>query len=93
MLAPGGRVVVVGSRGDVQITPRDIMTREAAVLGVFLWGVPPRQGAEIHAALQAGLSSGVLRPIVGLELPLADASQAHRRLAEPGRLGKLVLVP
>ena len=93
MLAPRGRIAVVGSRGDAQITPRDIMIREATVLGVLLWNVPQPQAMEIHAALQAGLSSGALRPIVGLELPLADASQAHRCIAEPGRLGKVVLVP
>jgi NADPH2:quinone reductase len=36
MLAPHGRVVVVGSRGSVEINPRDLMTREAAVLGLIV---------------------------------------------------------
>lgn len=35
MLAPGGTVAVVGSRGDVQITPRDLMQREANIVGVM----------------------------------------------------------
>jgi NADPH:quinone reductase len=93
MLARRGRVVVIGSRGDVQITPREIMMREAAVIGMYLWGVPPADAIEIHAAVEAGLSNGTLQPSIGLELPLASASEAHRRIVEPGALGKTVLVP
>ncbi|HVM43182.1 MAG TPA: NADPH:quinone reductase [Gemmatimonadales bacterium] len=93
MLAHRGRVVVVGSRGPIEINPREIMSREAAVLGVLLWRVPDRDAAEIHAALQAGLANGALRPLVGAELPLASAPEAHRRVMEPGARGKIVLVP
>jgi NADPH2:quinone reductase len=93
MLAYGGRVVVVGCRGNVEINPRDIMTREAAVLGVFLWRVPEASASEIHAALQAGLGNGTLRPVIGLELPLASAPEAHRRVMESGARGKIVLLP
>lgn len=93
LLASRGRVVVIGSRGDVQITPRDIMSREATVMGVFLWGVSPSDAAEIFAALDAGMRSGVLRPVVGLELPLASAPDAHRRVIESAAHGKIVLIP
>ena len=93
MLAHRGRIVVIGSRGDAQITPRDIMAREASVMGVFLWRVPPTDAVEIHAALQAGLRNGTLRPRIGLELPLASAAEAHRRIMEPGALGKTILIP
>ena len=37
MLAPHGRVVVVGSRGAVEINPRHAMRREAAILGMLLF--------------------------------------------------------
>jgi len=93
MLAYGGRIVVVGCRGEVQINPRDIMMREAAVYGVFLWRVPEREAAEAHAAVQAGLGNGTLRPVIALELPLASAPEAHRRVMEPGARGKIALVP
>jgi NADPH:quinone reductase len=93
LLAPRGRVLVIGSRGDVPITPRDIMSREAAVIGVYLWGASPADAVEIHAALGAGMRSGVLRPVVGLELPLGSAPEAHRRVIESAALGKIVLVP
>jgi len=92
MLAYGGRVVVVGSRGNVEISPRDIMTREAAVFGVFLWKIPLAEASEIQAALQSGLENGTLRPVIAAELPLNSATEAHRRVMEPGARGKIVLV-
>jgi NADPH:quinone reductase len=93
MLANRGRVVVIGSRGDVQITPRDIMAREATITGVLLWSTSATEASEIHAAVQAGLRNGTLQPVVGTELPLADAGESHRRVMEPGALGKIVLIP
>jgi hypothetical protein len=34
----------------------------------------------------------VLAPVVGVEMPLAAAADAHRRVLEPGARGKLVLI-
>jgi NADPH2:quinone reductase len=93
VLATGGRVVVIGSRGTVEINPREAMARDAAILGMTLFNAPERDTASIHAALVAGLENGTLRPIVGKELPLAEAPQAHRAVMEPGAYGKIVLVP
>jgi NADPH2:quinone reductase len=93
MLANRGRVVVIGSRGNVEINPREIMSRESAVLGMLLWRVAGDEAAEIHAALQAGLANGTLRPVVASELPLASAPEAHRRVMAAGARGKIVLVP
>jgi len=93
MLALHGRVVVIGSRGDVTITPRDLMTRRSSVLAFSLWAAQPAEVAEIHAGLVAGMENGTLRPIVGKQLPLAEAARAHKEILEPGAAGKIVLVP
>jgi NADPH2:quinone reductase len=93
VLAKGGRVVVVGSRGPVEINPRLAMTRDAAILGMTLFNVTPQESASIHAALAAGLEAGTLRPVVGRELPLADAARAHEEVLKPGAYGKIVLIP
>jgi NADPH2:quinone reductase len=93
MLALQGRVVVIGSRGDATITPRDIMSRRASVLAFSLWAVQPAEIAEIHAGLIAGLENGTLRPVVGKQLPLAEATRAHKEVLEHGAAGKIVLVP
>ena len=93
VLASGGRVIVVGSRGKVEITPRDLMSREADVRGLYLFNASAAEMAGIHAALAAGFENGTLRPIIGRELPLADAARAHQWVMEPGAYGKIVLVP
>ncbi|HSL95254.1 MAG TPA: zinc-binding dehydrogenase, partial [Thermoleophilia bacterium] len=92
-LAPRGRVVVVGSRGRVEIDPRDLMDREATILAMRLPNARPAELAAARAGVQAALESGRLRPVVGRELPLAAAAEAHRLLIEGPALGKLVLVP
>ncbi|TAJ22187.1 MAG: NADPH:quinone reductase [Nitrospirae bacterium] len=93
VLAKSGRVVVIGSRGTVEINPREAMARDAAILGMTLFNTSEQDTASIHAALVAGLENGTLRPIVGKELPLAEAPQAHRAVMEPGAYGKIILIP
>ncbi|HYR43091.1 MAG TPA: NADPH:quinone reductase [Terriglobia bacterium] len=93
MVAAGGRIVVIGSRGTIEINPRDAMAREASILGLILWAVTDSEFLEIHAAIVAGLENGTLRPIVNQELPLADAPRSHQLVMEPGAYGKIVLVP
>jgi NADPH2:quinone reductase len=93
LLAQGGRVAVIGSRGAVEINPRDAMGRDAAILGVMLYNATPKEMAGIHAALGAGLENGALRPVVGREFPLAEAAEAHKAVLEPGAYGKIVLIP
>ena len=92
VLARGGRVVIVGSRGRVEIDPRQTMGRNAAILGMALFSVSAADLTSIHAAIIAGLASGALNPIVGREMPLEDAPRAHEVVLESGALGKLVLV-
>jgi len=92
LLAKHGRLIVVGSRGRIEIDPRMAMGRDAAILGMTLFNATERDLAEIHAALVAGLSNGTLNPVVGRELPLADAAKAHQAIMESGALGKIVLV-
>ena len=93
ILAKGGRIAIIGSRGKVEIDPRDTMQRDADVRGMALPNTPPSELASIHAALVAGLENGTLRPVIGKEFPLVEAAQAHGAVMEPGALGKIVLVP
>ena len=93
MLAQRGRVVVVGSRGTVEVDARDLMNAEGTVLGMRTPNARPEEVAAAREAVDAGLRSGVLKPVVGRELPLAEAPRAHRLLMERPALGRLVLVP
>jgi len=94
LLAPYGRVIVIGSRGDVTITPRDLMARRASVRAFTLWALTESESADLHAAIYAGLENATFRPVVGSELPLKDAAQSHIDVMKPsGAHGKIVLVP
>ncbi|PIQ81488.1 MAG: quinone oxidoreductase [Candidatus Omnitrophica bacterium CG11_big_fil_rev_8_21_14_0_20_64_10] len=91
ILAPEGRVVVIGSRGEVTITPRELMARDSSIRGMSLLRVPPEELRQIHAALGKGFSDGTLQPVVAQSFRLEEAAQAHRQaLAGPAR-GNLVL--
>jgi NADPH:quinone reductase len=93
LLASNGRVIIIGNRGEITINPRDLMSRRASARGFTLWAITPAEEAQIHAGLIAGLENGTLRPVVGKELPLAEAARAHKEVLEPGAAGKIVLVP
>jgi len=93
MLAKRGRVVVVGSRGRVEIDARDTMTRQADIRGMSLFNATEEDWQIIHAALGAALEAGTLRPVVGKTLPLAEAATAHREIIEGKAHGKIILVP
>jgi NADPH2:quinone reductase len=93
LLAINGRVIIIGNRGEITINPRDLMLRRASARGFSLWAITPAEEADIHAGLIAGLENGTLRPIVGKELPLAEAARAHKEILEPGAAGKIALIP
>ncbi len=93
LLARSGRVIVIGSRGKVEITPRDLMSRDADIRGMSLFNASPAELSGIHAAIGAGLANGTLRPIVGREFSLGEAAQAQIAVLEPGARGKIVLRP
>jgi NADPH2:quinone reductase len=93
VLARDGRVIVIGNRGKVEIDAREAMVRDAEIRGMFLFNVSARDKVAIHAALRAGLESGTVKPVIGRELALADASRAHDLIMQPGATGKIILTP
>jgi NADPH2:quinone reductase len=93
LLAPLGRVIVIGNRGEITINPRELMARRASVRGFTLWAATEAETIEIYAGIAAGLETGTLRPIIGKEIPLKDAPSAHQAILAPGAFGKIVLVP
>src|SRR5262245_51945169 len=70
MLAPFGRIVVIGNRGTIEINPRDFMGKDGTVLGMTLFSATDQDLHLIHSALGGGLENGALRPVIGRELPL-----------------------
>jgi NADPH2:quinone reductase len=93
LLAKNGRVIVIGNRGEATINPRELMSRRASIRAFTLWALTEQETKEVHAGLGAGLTNGTLHPVVGKEMPLAEAALAHKEILEPGTSGKIVLIP
>jgi len=93
VLARFGRVVVIGSRGKVEINPRDTMSRDASILGMTLFNASQPELQNIHAAIYAGLENESLKPVIGKELPLSEAAEAQKAVMAPGAYGKIILLP
>ncbi len=93
LVATGGRIVVIGSRGRIEIDPRGAMAKEASILGMTMFNASEKELASMHAAFAAGLANATLRPVISREIPLTDAATAHHAVMEASTLGKIVLVP
>lgn len=93
LLAPNGRVVIIGSRGTIEIDPRDTMGKNTSILGMSLFNTPPAQLQQIHQAIKAGLINRCYRPVIHSEFPLADAAKAHDLVMMNGVNGKIILIP
>jgi NADPH2:quinone reductase len=93
MIAPRGRIVIIGNRGTIEINPRDAMLKNASILGMLLMNITAEETARIAAGVSAGLQRKVLTPVVGRTMPLSEAPQAHEAVLAPGAFGKIVLIP
>ena len=87
-------MIVIGSRGRVELDPRDTMIRDADIRGMSLanayrrrsWrGSMPRWGRD--------WKNGTLRPVIAQELPLTEAETAHITQPLPGAAGKIMCAP
>src|SRR5204863_63125 len=83
----------VGSRGSLQFTPRQAITKDVTIYGMSLFNSSQTDRDEIHAAIYNGLTKGFLSPVVRASLPLNEAPRSHREIIDSKALGKIVLVP
>jgi NADPH:quinone reductase len=93
LLAHSGRVVVIGSRGSVEINPRDAMMKDADIRGMILFNATAEELATIYKELGEQLAAERISPVIGREIPLADAAESHRAVMASTALGKIVLIP
>ena len=93
LAAKYGRIIVIGNRGEITINPRVAMMKELDIRGISLWNATREQVEPMMKDILAGVAAGALRPIIGREMPLAEAAAAHVVVLEPGACGKIVLIP
>jgi NADPH:quinone reductase-like Zn-dependent oxidoreductase len=96
-LAANGRLVLIATMGGgtAEIDLRTLMRKRLAVMGSTLRGRPVEEKAALVEAFLhrfgADLVAGRVRPVVDRVYPLAQAPEAHRRMATSLHFGKLVL--
>eukprot|EP01087_Luapelamoeba_hula_P013536 TRINITY_DN3861_c0_g2_i1.p1 TRINITY_DN3861_c0_g2~~TRINITY_DN3861_c0_g2_i1.p1 ORF type:complete len:335 (-),score=74.94 TRINITY_DN3861_c0_g2_i1:9-1013(-) len=88
-----GRIVIIGNRGSLDFNPRTLMATEALLTGMGLANSTPEEFKAVFAGINAALENGSLRPIIGEQLPLSDASKAHHDIINSTHLGNIVLLP
>lgn len=93
LMAKGGRIVVVGSRGPVEIDPRLAMMRESDIRGMTLMNATPDELVVMHDIICAGLVDGSLHPVIDQKIPFSEALRAHDAIIHSESYGKIVLVP
>lgn len=89
--APRGIVVVIGSRGSVEIDPRLFMTGDITVTGMALATATTQERRRIFEGLGEALTKQTLSPVVAETFSLEQAPRAHQRVLEAGSTGNIVL--
>ncbi len=93
LLAHRGRVIVIGSRGPIQIDPRLTMGKESEIRGLAVFNSTEEETKQTHEGLAQAIKSGSLRPAVSCEMSLLEAPRAHQLVMNDGNCGKIVLQP
>ena len=98
VLAPGGRLVVIGLQGGTraELDLGAVLAKRLSVLGSTLRARSLADKAAICASVVEHVwplvAEGRVRPVVHARVPLAEAARAHRLLADGGHVGKVLLV-
>uniref|UniRef100_A0A2I3HPP3 Quinone oxidoreductase n=1 Tax=Nomascus leucogenys TaxID=61853 RepID=A0A2I3HPP3_NOMLE len=93
LLSRGGRVIVVGNRGTIEINPRDTMAKESSIIGVSCFSSTKEEFQQYAAAIQAGMEIGWLKPVIGSQYPLEKVAEAHENIIHgSGATGKMILL-
>lgn len=90
VIARNGRIVIVGSRGSIEFTPRNLMSNDATVTGMAFTYPNPQEMMEMKSGVYALIASGSIKPIIGKKFTLEEASEAHRYLMDSSGNGRTV---
>ncbi len=99
-LALDGSVIIIGMQGGTraELDIGALMAKRGAIISTALRSrrvTGPGSKGEIVATVRDHLwpliASGSVRPVIDVVLPLGQAGDAHRRMAEGGHFGKIVL--
>jgi NADPH2:quinone reductase len=98
LLKPMGTAIAVGYAGGMwqEVNPAWLVGRNIGVHGFYLGrliGRDPELVARAAKDVVRLWESGAVRPVVGAELPLEEAGEAHRLIESRQSTGKVLLIP
>ncbi|MEV6241641.1 NAD(P)H-quinone oxidoreductase [Lentzea sp. NPDC051838] len=97
VLAPDGRLMIIGMQGGVkgELPIGKLLTKRASVMATGLRGRSIDSKGAIVAQVREHLwplvESGAVKPIVGQQVPMSNAAEAHRLLEASDVFGKVLL--
>src|SRR3954451_21471309 len=98
VLATNGRLAVIGMQGGTraELDLGRLMYKRAAVLATSLRARPKEEKAAIVASVAEHVwplvADGIVKPIVDMTFPLAQAGDAHQRIECSEHIGKVLLI-
>src|SRR3984885_1106495 len=96
-LAPDGRIANIGMQQGrkAELDFGALMAKRGAIISTSLRARPREQKGAIVAAVTEHVwpvvGAGLIRPVIDTELPMQQAAQAHRIMAESTHTGKILL--
>jgi NADPH2:quinone reductase len=98
LVKPLGSAIAAGYAGGLweDVSPAWLVGRNIGLQGFYLGRLTQRRPDLVERAAKDVLrlwEGGAVRPIVGHELPLEEAGEAHRLIEERQTTGKVVLIP
>jgi putative PIG3 family NAD(P)H quinone oxidoreductase len=97
VLAPGGRLIVIGMQGGVkaELDLGLLMAKRGAIISTSLRSRPVPEKSAIVASVTEYvwplLNAGLVKPVIHTRIPLADAAHAHRLVDDSSHIGKVLL--
>lgn len=91
----GGRILVIGTRGEAVPDPQDILTKELQVLGVRLFSATAGEEENAAKEIAAMFTRGPITPVISTTYAFGDAGTAHVDVMKhhgKGATGKLILL-
>ncbi len=93
LLGPGGRLCTFGMASGSFTAVSEQELTDRGVVQLRGTRVSPSEMNSLTARVLAGAATGSLRPVIGQQVPLARAAQAHRAIEDRATIGKTLLVP
>jgi putative PIG3 family NAD(P)H quinone oxidoreductase len=98
VLAPNGRLVIIGMQGGTkaELDLGLLMRKRGAVISTSLRSRPAEEKAAIVASVREHvwplIAAADVRPIIDRKIPMAEAAEAHRVVEASDHIGKVLLV-